>query len=160
MRYPIQRVDLAKYLVANFVGGLVVDLDVLPKCHVNVVIGEKMFVFDRCSRKHVVANDFFYIGEQGALPGICDVFIANLARVNSIKVYEQRKMRYVFHTSGPDFWTRYLKRVGLRGYTLSLSDRIFADPKQARRNIYAEDPKLEVRHQLSWVPQLHSTAGV
>ena len=156
----MQRVDLAKYLVAHHVGGLVADLDVMPKCHVDDIIGDKLFVFDRCSRKHVVANDFFYIGEQGALPGICDVFNANLARVNSIKVYEQRKMRYVFHTSGPDFWTRYLKLVGLDGFVLALSDRIFADPKQARRNTYAEDPKHAVQHQVSWAPQLRSKSGV
>ena len=69
-------------------------------------------------------------------------------------------MRYVFQTSGPDFWTRYLKRVGLDGFVLALSDRVFADAKQARRNTYAEARKIEVKHQLSWVPQLHSTAGV
>ena len=114
LRYPIQRVDLAKYMVAHFVGGLIVDLDVLPKCHVDEIIGDKPFVFDRCSRKHVIANDFFYIAEPGGLPGPNDLFIANLARVNSINVYEQRKMRYVFQSCGPDFWTRYLKLVGLK----------------------------------------------
>ena len=160
LRYPIQRVDLAKYLVAHHVGGVVVDLDVLPKCNVDDIIGDKPFVLDRCSRKHVIANDFFYVAEPGGLPNLNDFFVENLARVNSIKVYEQRKMRYVFQSCGPDFWSRYLKRVGLDGFVVALSDRIFADPKQAFRNIYAEDPKLEVKHQLSWVPQLHSTSKV
>ena len=93
--------------------GLIADLDVLPRCHVSkIVAGNMPYVFDRCSRQGIIANDFFDAGPSG-LPGIFEYFKRNLARVNSIPAYEQRKMRYVFQTCGPDFFTRYLKRAGL-----------------------------------------------
>ena len=76
----------------------------------------------------------------------------NLARVNGVKAYETRKMRYIFHSSGPDFFTRYLKQTGLAKYRVAISDRIFAHAPQ--RNTYATDPRIRVLHQLSWVPQL------
>ena len=59
---PIQRVDVAKYLVADAFGGLVADLDVLPRRPLDKVVGSSPYVFDRCSRKGVTANDFFFVG--------------------------------------------------------------------------------------------------
>ena len=78
----------------------------------------------------------------------------NLARVNGIAAYEQRKMRYVFQTTGPDVLSRYIKRAGLSRYVCSISNRTFVDAKQARRNVFAEDAKVLVMHHLSWRPQL------
>ncbi len=66
LKYPIQRLGLAKYLVAHYIGGLVVDLDVLPNCHVNEFVGEDVpYIFDRCSRRCITANDFFTWGRAG-----------------------------------------------------------------------------------------------
>ena len=151
LKYPVQRVDLAKYIIADNCGGLIVDLDVLPLCHADMMIPEGCaYLFDRCPRKHVIANDF-YVG-SGGLPGIHDYFVQNLARVNQINAYETRKMRYIFHSSGPDFFTRYLKQTGLSKHRVAISDRIFAHAPQ--RNTYATDPRTRALHQLSWVPQL------
>ena len=152
LRYPVQRVDLAKYMIAHHYGGLIVDLDILPLCHADAIIPKRCaYLFDRCSRKHVIANDFFYVGGEGP-PGICEYFVQNLVRVNQIDAYKTRKMRYVFHTSGPDFFTRYLKQTGLDPHRAAISDRIFAHAPQ--RNTYAKDPRIRVLHQLSWVKQL------
>ena len=56
LSFPIQRVDLAKYLVADRFGGAVADLDVLPLRPLDEIVGSSPSVFDRCSRKHVVAS--------------------------------------------------------------------------------------------------------
>ena len=158
LKYDIQRVDIAKYLIADSLGGVVVDLDVMPLTHISNIVADRPYVFDRCSRKGVVANDFFYVAPGQGLPGLVDYFKANLERVGAIPVYEQRKMRYVFHTTGPDFFTRYLKRAGLREYVQALSNRSFLDQRQSHRHIRSPAPKLDIVHHLSWVPQLH-TAG-
>ena len=155
--YKIQKVDLAKYLVADSSarGSWVVDLDVVPQCPTLDVLLESdpPYVFDRCSRKHVIANDFFYVG-AGGLPGIFEYFLENLKRVDDIAVYAQRRMRYIFHTSGPDFFTRYLKRAGLAQYTRALSDRTFLDARQRHRDTREKGAAVKIVHHLSWADQV------
>ena len=153
LKYDIQRVDVAKYLLADSLGGVIVDLDVIPLTHISNIVAGRPYVFDRCSRNGIIANDFFYVG-AGGLPGIEAYFKKNLARINAIDAYKQRKMRYIFHSTGPDFFSRYLKRAGLARHVQSLSNRSFLNPKQSHRNVRSTDPKLEIVHHLSWVPQL------
>ena len=153
LKYDIQRVDLAKYMIADTFGGVVADLDVIPRCHLDKIVGENAYLFDRCSRPNIIANDFFYIG-AGGLPGIFEYFTKNLARVNAIPAYQQRKMRYVFHTTGPDFFTRYLRRRGLRDYVQAISNRTFLDPKKMHRSVSTDNPQIDVIHHLSWASQL------
>ena len=146
---PIQQIDVAKYLVADAEGGIVADLDVLPRRSLDKVVGASDNVFDRCSRKGVIANDFFYVG-TGGLPGIAEALLDNLARVDAIRVYRERRLRYMFRSTGPDFFTRYLKRTGLAKYTRALSNRRFLDPRQRHRNVRARGAASDVIHHLSW----------
>ena len=95
LKYDIQRVDIAKYLIADSVGGVVVVMDVMPLTHISNIVDGRPYVFDRCSRKGIIANDFFYVG-AGGLPGIEAYIKKNLARINAIDAYKQRKMRYIF----------------------------------------------------------------
>lgn len=160
---PIQQVDLAKYLVADTCHGIVCDLDVIPLCHADDIVGDRAYLFDRCSRKHIVCNDFMYVGEEG-LPDIVSYFLENLERVEGIHCYEQRRMRRIFQTSGPDFFTRYLKRAGLCKHVEAISNRTFIDPTQKHRSVSAPNPKLEIMHHLSWLPQVareacHDSSG-
>ena len=156
LRYPIQRVDVAKYAIADAHGGVVCDLDVLPRCHLDDIVLSPC-TFDRCSRRNVIANDFLYT--ETGLPGIFDEFAANLARVEAIPVYARWKMRYVFQTTGPDFFTRYLKRAGLARYAQRLSARSFLDPRQRHREVVCPDAKLKIVHHLSWLPQVRGADG-
>jgi mannosyltransferase OCH1-like enzyme len=149
LEHPIMCVDFAKLLIADVRGGIVADLDVLPLCHPDHIVGDRDYVFDRCSRPHVVANDFLYVGE-GGLPGIWPYFVENLARVRGIAAYQQRKMRFVFQSTGPDFLTRYIRRAGLSDYVRAISSRTFLDPKEHRRSVSTRDPQIEVVHHLSW----------
>ena len=158
LKFGIQRVDLAKYMLADAYGGVIVDLDVLPKCHVSEIVGDRPYVFDRCSRAHIIANDFFYVGQQG-LPGFCEAFKQNLRRVNAIPVYRERKMRYIFNSSGPDFFSRFVKQAGLDEYVVAISHRTFLDPKQRHRSVSPDRSQIEVIHHLSWAPQLRGADG-
>lgn len=154
---PIQRVDLAKYMIADTCHGIVSDFDVIPLVHADDIVGHRPYLFDRCSRKHVVCNDFMYVGE-GGLPGITEYFLENLERIEGIPCYEQRRMRKIFQTSGPDFFTRYLKRAGLCKYVEAISSRSFLDPKEKHRSVCAPSLKLDIVHHLSWLPQVQREA--
>ena len=93
-------------------GGAVCDFGVFPQRHLDGIVSS-LCLFDLCSRRNVVANDDLYT-ERG-LPGIFDDFAANLARGIAIPVYACWKMRYVFQSTGPNFFTR-LNRTGLARY--------------------------------------------
>ena len=81
--HTIQQVDLAKYIIADACGGIISDLDVIPLTHVDNIVFSPC-IFDRCSRAHITANDFFYT--EIGLPGIFEYFSTNLARIKSIPV--------------------------------------------------------------------------
>ena len=160
LRYPIQQVDLAKYMIGNLYTPCVVcDLDVIPTQHLEKIPGisnRRPFVFDRCSRRSIVANDFFFIRDSHSLDPLFEYFVSNLKRMDSIQAYKTRKMRYVFHTTGPDFWSRFIKQRGWQSYVEALSTRMFADTKQTKRNVYINNAYLIIEHQLSWCPQLQT----
>ena len=63
-------------------------------------------------------------------------------------------MRFIFQTTGPDFFTRYLKRAGLDHHVKRLSSRHFVDPKQTSREVINPAAKLKVLHHLSWKPHV------
>ena len=65
----------------------------------------------------------------------------------------------MFQTTGPDFFTRYLKRAGLARYAQRLSARSFLDPTQRHREVVCPDAKLEIAHRLSWLPQFRDADG-
>ncbi len=41
------RVEFANYLLVDTVGRIVADLDVLPRCHHDHIVGARAYVFDR-----------------------------------------------------------------------------------------------------------------
>ena len=63
-------------------------------------------------------------------------------------------MRYIFNSSGPDFFSRFVKQAGLDKHVAAISNRTFLDPKQRHRRVSADRAQIEVIHHLSWVPQL------
>ena len=149
----IQRVDMAKYAIADAFGGVVSDLDVIPLTHLDSIVTSPC-TFDFCSRAHIIANDFFY--SEIGLPCIFEYFATNLARINTFEVYDKWKMRYVFQTTGPDFFTRYLKMAKLNHYAKCLSSRTFLDSRQDHRARQNPDGKLKIIHHLSWKPHVCS----
>ena len=151
--HAIQKVDVAKYAILNSCGGLYADLDVLPKYPLAKVIGNCDFLFDRDSRKGVVANDVIYVRRPNSLVGVLDSLKQNLLRVNGIKVYAKWKMRYVGQSTGPDFFTRFIKESNLLAHQRALSNRIFSEG-QSHRNVYVDGACFDIFHQLSWVSQL------
>jgi hypothetical protein len=130
-------------------------LDVIPLAPLDSIVSGRPYVFDRCSRRGVVANDFFYV-PPGGLPGLLEFCADRCAHVEAKSIYKQWKMRGIFYGTGPDCFTAYLKKKGLTSYCLALSDRIFP---QSRRNVYSNCPMLRIEHQLSWVGEVRQVQG-
>ena len=151
--HAIQKVDVAKYAILNSCGGLYADLDVLPKYPLTEIIGNCDFLFDRDSRKGVVANDVIYVKNPNSLVGVMDSLKQNLLRVNGIKVYAKWKMRYIGQSTGPDFWTRFIKESNLLSHQRALANRIFSEG-QSHRNLYVDGACFDIFHQLSWAHML------
>ena len=57
--HTIQKVDLAKYIIADAFGGVVADLDVIPNTHLDNIVSSPC-TFDCCSRANITANDLLY----------------------------------------------------------------------------------------------------
>ena len=133
-------------MVARAQGGLVVDLDVLPCCR-DLSFISAPYVFDFDSRDRKIGNDLFYM-DPGGLPGILDYFVENWHRKCAIDVYRTWRLRFVFQTSGPDFFTRYLRQRGLHVHACVLSTRTF--PRDPTRNRIAQHPLFTIEHRLTW----------
>ena len=154
VRLPkITQVDLSKYMVAHAHGGLVVDLDVLPCCDLSFISAPYVLDFDCRDRK--IANDLFYV-DPGGLPGIVDYFTENWHRKCAIDVYRTWRLRFVFQTSGPDFFTRYLRQRGLHVHARALSTRTV--PQDPTRNRTAQHPLFIIEHRLTWAPSISTKA--
>ena len=128
LKYEINRLDMAKYMVANSYGGIIADLDVIPQQSLDKIIKNKTYLFDRCSRKNIIANDFFYVPKNG-LPGLPEFVIKRSRHTKQKKIYNVWKMKSVFYSTGPDALTRYLRNSKLDQHCEAISDRIFKDEK-------------------------------
>ena len=121
VRYPIQRVDMARILIAHFYGGLYSDMDVLPNrceyarqqfavCAVPAGLAAKdkayfdMEVISANPRNPVLLKWMDYIQKQ----------IQEKDYHAEDSVWKTRRMRYVYHTTGPAALKRFLD--GLKDY--------------------------------------------
>jgi mannosyltransferase OCH1-like enzyme len=153
LRYDIQRVDAAKFIIGHIFGGVVSDLDVVPTVPLDDIVLSDNMLLDRDTFQKNVANDFFYV-PVGGFEGLADSMMSNYAIVTSKAVYQVWKYRYVQQTTGPRFFTRYLRNRKLFHHVRVLSDRSFQDEAFSRYNLPLESPKLKITHMGTWKPQL------
>ena len=144
-------------MIADSYSGVVADLDVLPLASLDEIVGDRSYLFVPCSRKGVIANDLLYTSQ--GLPGILEHFRQNLKRLDQIEIYKTWKMRYVFRSTGPDFFTSWVKKAGLQNHVCDICDRTFLDPKQRRRNVKCPRPLVYICHHLSWADHVNADCG-
>ena len=117
VKYPVMKADISRFLVLYQFGGMYVDLDCCPNQD-NIIIDEN---------KLTLAN--YIWGIQGRMDkGDLDIeviaspkynkflyeYIAKyvptqIEEKNKIKIYDEWKIRYVFQTTGPASFKRWLK---------------------------------------------------
>ncbi len=69
LKHDIQRVDLAKYMIAETYGGVIADLAVPPRFRFSKIVGDRPDLLYGCSRPNSIANDLLCVGPEGR-PGI------------------------------------------------------------------------------------------
>ena len=149
LRHDIQRVDVAKYLIGHYVGGVVSDLDVFPLVPLDAIVRENQVLAD-VEVPGRACNDFFYSPKFG-LPGLLETLEANLARLDAMPFYQGKHAhRYVLQSTGPSFWTRYLKERGLSDRIETLSRRYNLNP-EFNRPRRTSNPMLLIVHHGTWV---------
>ena len=153
LRFDIQRVDVAKYLIAHFVGGLIADLDVFPWPSKIDFIDLNLLQVVNDSNPKRTQNDIFYC-PKGALPGILESLKENYYRCKAIPIYKTWRFRFVLQTTGPMFWTRFLKK--LPHVKKNWVTRAFTDKKYSHLSVYHLNAPFYAFHRSTWKNSLRA----
>jgi mannosyltransferase OCH1-like enzyme len=112
VRYPIQKVDIIRFLILHKYGGVYLDLDIQPK-----IEKLKNYSFACCYRYVHKNNKFLYEIEvlqsdtkNPILLNYLDYVKTQISEKNNIDVYNKWKARYVYQTTGPMCFTRFIKQ--------------------------------------------------
>ena len=125
-RFPIMKVDMMKLLILHSEGGLYADLDVFPQRE-SVKMGDLILTFDKTTgggsrqRKKQLGTEI--IQSSKGNPFLLDLLRYNKSQISEkekIEVYENRKARFVTHTTRPNCLQRFLRinpGIGYDTYT-------------------------------------------
>ena len=115
-KYPIMKIDIARLCILYLHGGLYADLDCFPKIK-KMKNSDLVLTIDKTSSgtkrkkgQKVVTNEIIQSVKKNIfLKGFLDYIKTQIKEKEEIKVYEQRKVRFVCHTTGPYALQRFLK---------------------------------------------------
>jgi len=109
-KYDIMRVDIIRFLILHYYGGLYLDMDCIPNIDKlkdsNFIVAYKkgksrehfeIEVLQSYPCNHILTNYLNYVKEQ-------------IEEKDKIKVYESWKARYVYQTTGPFSFNRFIKK--------------------------------------------------
>mgnify|MGYP003635298435 FL=1 len=110
VKYPVQKVDIIRFLILHYYGGLYMDLDVFPKkdlvledydfavCNTQTNRNKKyeMEVLQSCVGNPILTEFLRYVKTQ-------------ILEKDEIDIYDQWKCRYIYQTTGPMSLCRFLK---------------------------------------------------
>ncbi len=119
VKYPIMKVDIIRFIILHYYGGLYLDLDVKPgkiECLKNAkfIIGENIYnenlnkndniknvkyqieILQSCPSNNILTDYLRYVKKQ-------------IQEKDKINVYDTWKVRYVLQTTGPNAFNRFIK---------------------------------------------------
>ena len=119
VKYPIMKVDIVRFVILHYYGGLYLDLDVVPgkikRLEKNkFVVAENNFNKNLNPRDNIKNVDY-QIEIVQSYP--CNNILMDYLRYvktqikekDEIKIYDTWKVRYVLQTTGPNSFSRFLK---------------------------------------------------
>ena len=109
VKYSIMKVDIIRFLILHKHGGLYADLDTKPKCKTlksstfitAYKVGQK--------REHYEMEVIQSIKGHPYLLEFLDYVKTQIDEKDKVEVYEKWKCRYVYQTTGPQSFNRFLK---------------------------------------------------
>ena len=126
VKFPIMKVDIIRFIILHYYGGLYLDLDVEPNI---VVLKDYDFACAKCL-KHKGLKKCDWIKNKSYEIEIlqscaCNSILTDYLRYvktqikekDEIDVYETWKVRYVLQTTGPMSFNRFMKDKKIETYT-------------------------------------------
>jgi len=109
VRYEIMKVDIMKYLILHNEGGIYLDMDLEPKLK---KLKDYEFAVSTNPGTPKYNNDVIQAkkGDEKLLD-VIDYIETQIKEKSKISVYDNRKFRYVLHTTGPQALVRFLKLI-------------------------------------------------
>lgn len=110
VKYPVQKVDIIRFIILQYYGGLYIDLDVYPRP--DLVL--KDYDFAVCDTQ-TNRNKKYEMEVLQACPGnpILTEFLryakSQILEKDEIEIYDKWKCRYIYQTTGPMSLCRFLK---------------------------------------------------
>jgi len=111
VKYPIMKVDIARFIIIYQFGGLYVDLDVLPNKEKIDIDENKLCLCKYVNKKEMCDIEMIYAPKQYFLLW---EFVAlyvpkQIEEKDNIDIYKKWRVRYVFQTTGPQSFIRFIK---------------------------------------------------
>jgi len=119
VKYPIMKVDIIRFIILHYYGGLYLDLDVVPgkikRLKENKFIIAENIHNENLNKNDNVKNIKYQVEILQSFP--CNPILTEYLRYiktqieekDKIKVYEDWKVRYVLQTTGPNSFNRFMK---------------------------------------------------
>ena len=119
VKYPIMKVDIIRFIILHYYGGLYLDLDVVPgkikRLKENKFVIAENIYNENSNPRDNIKNVKYQIEILQSYP--CNHILldylrfvkAQITEKDKIKVYETWKVRYVLQTTGPNSFNRFIK---------------------------------------------------
>ena len=109
VKYPIMRVDIIRFIILHYYGGLYIDMDCRPNIDsVNTEIFAAAFKEGR--KKHFEIEVLQSNPCNHILIKFLNYVIKQIEEKDKIEIYDTWKARYVYQTTGPYSFNRFIKK--------------------------------------------------
>jgi mannosyltransferase OCH1-like enzyme len=110
VKYPVMKCDIIRFLIIYQFGGLYVDLDVIPNKFMIKIDESKLTFCKYMNKKEPLDIEMVYSPKyNNDLYNYLLYIPTQIREKNEIKIYDDWKIRYIFQTTGPASFRRYLK---------------------------------------------------
>ena len=133
VRFKIMKVDIMRFLILYEYGGIYSDMDIIPQIYnLDFVLDDPKKIY-LCEYMNKDSNiyDIEIIGTATKNDKLLYEYLkyipSQIKDKNSIEIYKSWKIRYVFQTTGPRSFNRFLKNTSCPSDIISLNTILFEE---------------------------------
>jgi len=123
VKYPIQQVDIIRFIILHYYGGLYLDMDCYPV--VEELKDDRIFRVADTQTNPKKPYEIEVIQSSPCNPillDFCRYVKTQIEEKDKIKIYDTWKCRYVYQTTGPHSFCRFLKLNNITPETYKLNN--------------------------------------
>lgn len=166
VRYKIMKVDIIRFLILYEYGGIYSDLDVIPRIDnfdfiLSPINCDKIYVAQYINKYHNLFDIEIIMTGLTRNKILYDYLLyvkTQIEEKNKIDIYKKWKIRYVFQTTGPRAFNRFIKPKKYNDYIKSLDTLYLPETITITDNIEEMDLENIIflsYHSLSYNDELH-----